>query len=253
MYIDTHAHLTYSPLYEDVSAVIERAKSAGVSPIICVGTDLQSSRRAIAMTERFDNIFITVGIHPHDAEKLKYGWQKEVLELCRHPKVVAYGEIGLDYYRNFGPRNTQLALLAEQIEMAESLNLPLILHNRLAEDDLARCLARCGYFHGVLHCFSSNVEFARKVLAMGFHISFTGNATYGTPRIEEVIRTVPLDRLMLETDSPYLPPEGKRGEVNEPANIPLIAEKIAAIKMVSVTEIEKQTTDNARRFFNLPQ
>lgn len=259
MFIDTHAHLTYSPLYEKIGDVIQRAIDAGVQQIVCVGTDFQSSNRAIALAEKYSCVFPTVGIHPHDSEKLSKVWQKELAELCRHPKVVSIGEIGLDYYRCSAPRLTQLAILAEQIEIAESYDLPVILHNRLADDDMEYCLMRCHYspkanhyFNGVLHCFSSNTIFAEKMLKLGLHISFTGNVTYGSPKSEKAVKIVPLNKLMLETDSPYLTPGEKRGEINEPAFLPLIAQKIAELKNVSVEIIEQKTTETARRFFKLP-
>lgn len=252
MFIDTHAHLTYSPLYEKIGDVIQRAIDAGVQQIVCVGTDFQSSNRAIALAEKYSCVFPTVGIHPHDSEKLSKVWQKELAELCRHPKVASIGEIGLDYYRCSAPRETQLAILAEQIEIAESYDLPVILHNRLADDDMEYCLMRCHYFNGVLHCFSSNTIFAEKMLKLGLHISFTGNVTYGSPKSEKAVKIVPLNKLMLETDSPYLTPGEKRGEINEPAFLPLIAQKIAELKNVSVEIIEQKTTETARRFFKLP-
>ena len=251
MLIDTHCHLNYSPLFEKHKIIIQHAEDAGVKQIICVGTDLASSFKAIDLAETYKNVFATVGIHPHDATSVQSNWQKDLIELSRHPKVRAIGEIGLDFYRNFTSRETQLSLFSEQIEIAKHLGFPIVIHNRRSDKDIKRVLTEKSYFNGVLHCFSSDANFATEMLELGLHISFTGNATYGNKKTEAAIRTVPFDRLMLETDAPFLAPFPHKGRTNEPAFIPTIALKIAEIKECSLKLIEEKTTETAQKFFCL--
>lgn len=251
MYIDTHCHLNYSPLYERVENIIQRALDACVKQLICVGTDISSSKKAILLAEQYSNVFATVGIHPHDTETAKPSWQKELIEFTKHNKVVAIGEIGLDYYRNYAPKEIQIAFFSKQIEIARDLLLPIIIHNRRADEDIKDILTKYNYYNGVLHCYSSNEDYASKMLQLGLHISFTGSVTYGSKKTEKAVEIVPFDRLMLETDSPFLSPLSKRGQTNEPANIPLIAQKIAELKECSIDDVTSKTTQTARRFFNL--
>ncbi len=253
MFIDTHCHLNYSPLYKQVNSVIKRALDAGVEQLICVGTDIPSSGKAIHLAEQYSNVFAAVGIHPHDTEAAKSGWQKELIEFTKHDKVVAIGEIGLDYYRNYAPEEIQIAFFSEQIEIAKDLQLPVVIHNRQADKDIKDILTKCNYYNCVLHCYSSNADYAKEMLQLGLYISFTGSVTYGSKKMAKAVEVVPFNRLMLETDSPFLTPSSKRGETNEPANIPLIAQKIAELKGCTVDNVASRTTKTAFRFFDLQQ
>ncbi len=252
MYIDTHCHLNYDPLYNQADAVIQKAHQAGVIKVICVGTDLESSRRAIQLAEKHPTVFATVGIHPHDARDLPGDWQATLKSLSQHNKVVALGEMGLDYYRDYTPREKQQELFVHQILLAQSLQLPMVIHNRRADDDMRLYLQQGGYFRGVLHCFSSKAGFARDMLTLGLHISFTGNVTYGSRKTEQAVKAVPPERLMLETDAPFLTPASLRGQTNQPANIPIIARRIAEIKKIELNTVAQQTTATAKQFFQLP-
>jgi len=252
MYIDTHCHLNYDPLYHQVDKLIQAAHQAGVNTLICVGTDLDSSRRAVQLADKYSEIYATVGIHPHDARELPNDWSAKLKKLSHHKKVVALGEIGLDYYRNYASHEKQRQLFVHQILLAQSLQLPMVIHNRRADDDMRLYLQQGGYFKGVLHCFSSKADFARDMLALGLHISFTGNVTYGSKKTEQAVKAVPLERLMLETDAPFLTPASLRGQTNQPANIPIIARRIAEIKKIELDTVAQQTTATANQFFQLP-
>ncbi|MCK9482759.1 MAG: TatD family hydrolase [Candidatus Marinimicrobia bacterium] len=252
MFIDTHAHLTYPTLNVQLSEVIERAEEAGVTRIINVATDLESAEMVLDSANKFDGVFAALGIHPQDSANLPSDWPDRLRELLSKPKVVALGEIGLDYYREFSPKATQIEVFRRQILIARELKLPMILHDRQAHEDLKQILTEIGYHKGVLHCFSGNAVFAREMTDLGFYISFTGNATYGNRKTEQAAQAVPLEKLMLETDAPFLAPEGKRGETNEPAYIPLIAAKIAELKGLPIETVATVTTQNAINFFNLP-
>ncbi|MFH1213883.1 MAG: TatD family hydrolase, partial [Candidatus Neomarinimicrobiota bacterium] len=212
MFVDTHAHLTYPTLRDQLPDVIERAKLAGVTRIINVATDLKSAEAVINSAAEFECVFAAAGIHPQDSAYLPDNWRQHLHNLLSRDKVVAVGEIGLDYYRIYAPKATQIEVLREQILIARELGLPMILHDRQAHDDLKQILTEIGYFNGVLHCFSGNAAFAQEMIDLGLYISFTGNATYGDKKTELAVQVIPLDKLMLETDSPFLSPEGKRGE-----------------------------------------
>ena len=252
MFVDTHAHLTYPDLIVKLDEIIKRARDAGVTRIVNIATDLTSSEIVIESAIKYDGVFAAVGIHPQDSANLPADWHQTLRNLLRQKKVVAVGEIGLDYYREYSPKATQQEVFRTQVLIARELGLPLILHDRQAHADLKRILMEIGYYRGVLHCFSGNADFAREMTDLGFYISFTGNATYGNKKTEAAVQAVSLDKIMLETDAPFLAPAGKRGEINEPANIPLIAGKIAELKNKTLAEIATATTRNAVKFFNLP-
>ena len=252
MFVDTHAHLTYPDLIVKLDEIIKRARDAGVTRIVNIATDLASSEIVIESALKYDGVFAAVGIHPQDSANLPVDWQHTLRNLLRQKKVVAVGEIGLDYYREYSPKSTQQEVFRAQVLIARELGLPLVLHDRQAHADLKRILMEIGYYRGVLHCFSGNADFAREMTDLGFYISFTGNATYGNKKTEAAVQAVSLDKLMLETDAPFLAPAGKRGEINEPANIPLIAGKIAELKNKTLAEIATATTRNAVKFFDLP-
>lgn len=252
MLIDTHAHLDLEEFDRDRPTVLDRARSNGIGYIINTGFDLESSRRSIALAARHPQIFAAVGVHPHDAAKADAAVWAAIPELAAAPKVMAVGEIGLDYYRDLSPRTVQQAAFRRQIGIAKELNLPIIVHNRDAHADTLRILKeeKAGEAGGVLHCFSGSWEVAKECLDLGFHISFAGPVTFtNAPKLQDVVQKVPLDRLLVETDCPYLAPVPHRGKRNEPAYVHLVAEKIATLRELPLEELAAATTANARRLF----
>lgn len=252
MYIDTHAHLYYDNLKNQLAKVVERAEAAGVTQIICVGTDLPSSETSISIAEKYDAVFATVGVHPHDAKDAPDDYLHQLRDLTSHSKVVAVGEMGLDYFRDFSPRNVQKEVFQSQLALARELDLPAVIHNRDADEDILKILEEVRYEKSVLHCFSSNTEMAGRAISLGCLLSFTGNVTFGKNHTESVLLTTPLNRIMLETDCPFMTPVPNRGKLNEPANILHIAQWIAKIKRINVSEVAESTTSTAQFFFNLP-
>ncbi len=253
MFIDTHCHLNYAPLWENIDRVLDEAAAVGVGKILCIGTDIESSQKALRLAEKYPQIYAAAGVHPNDSALVKAGWQMELLQLCGHEKVVAVGEVGLDYYRDHAGPETQIRCFSEQIDLAKELGLPLVIHNRRADEDVKLVLIEHHYTNAVLHCYSGDAEYARAMIELGLHISFTGNVTYGSRKTERAVQAVPIDRLMLETDAPYITPVPHKGESNQPAFIPLIAAKVAELKAVSIAEVETATTENAIQFFQLPR
>ena len=252
--IDTHCHLDMSAYEADFEAVLARALAAGVSRIISVGIDLASSRRAISLAERHQGLYATVGVHPQDVADLGEADYAELQTLCRHAKVVAYGEIGLDYVKNFCPVALQKAHFARQIALAKELQLPLVVHDREAHADIMEILEAAGPFPagGVMHCFSGDAAFARRVLALGFHISIPGVVTFAKAEmLHDAVREIPLGSLVLETDGPFLAPAPYRGKRNEPRLMLYTAQKVAELKGVSLEEVARQTSVNAVRLFGL--
>ena len=252
MYIDTHAHLYYDNLKNQLAKVVERAEAAGVTQIICVGTDLPSSETSISIAEKYDAVFATVGVHPHDAKDAPDDYLHQLRDLTSHSKVVAVGEMGLDYFRDFSPRNMQKEVFQSQLALARELDLPAVIHNRDADEDILKILEEVRYEKSVLHCFSSNTEMAGRAISLGCLLSFTGNVTFGKNHTESVLLTTPLNRIMLETDCPFMTPVPNRGKLNEPANILHIAQWIAKVKRIDVSEVAESTTSTAQIFFDLP-
>ncbi|MBC8174903.1 MAG: TatD family hydrolase [Candidatus Marinimicrobia bacterium] len=252
MFIDTHAHLHFHNLYSQLDDVIQRAAENGIDKIICVGIDIESTKRCIAIVEKYPIVFAAAGIHPHNSKDAPEDFLDEIGKLVNHPKVVAIGETGLDFYRDLSPRPIQIDVFTRQLQLAKKLDLPVIVHNRNADREILNVVESVGHEKGVVHCFSSDVEMAKKVLELGFKISFTGSITFGNKAVMSVIKIVPLEDIMLETDCPFLAPVPKRGKLNEPANLPHIAARIAEIKSESVEKVAAITTENATNFFNLP-
>ena len=246
--IDTHAHIYYDDYVGRMDEIIQTAINNGVEKIISVGVDLATSEECIRISEKYPSVYATCGYHPHEAEKASRGYLYELEELYKQPKVVAVGEIGLDYHYDFSDRKTQRKIYHEQLEMASSLNLPAVVHCRKSDDDVLNGIQHLGYRSGVIHCFASSFDFAEKILETGFVLSFTGIITF-VKELEEVVQKVPLDRIMVETDSPYLTPKPHRGEKNEPAHAVHIAEKIAKLKGVSMEEVADATTETAYKLF----
>ena len=220
--------------------------------IICVGTDLASSRTSISIAKQFDGVFATAGIHPHDAKDAPNDYLIQLKELLANEKVVAVGEMGLDYFRNFSPPDLQRAVFQSQLELARELEMPVVIHNRDADGDLLQIMEDMSPSQAVLHCFSSDILIAERALEAGYLLSFTGNVTFGKNSTEEVLKATPVDRIMLETDCPFMTPVPHRGKVNEPSNIPYIGKRIAEIKEMEPMEIASITSATAQDFFGLP-
>ncbi len=246
--IDTHAHIYYDDYAEKIEDVIQRAADKGVEKIITVGVDLNTSEECIKLAEQFKAVFATCGIHPHEANKAPKGYLYELEEFTQHPKVVAVGEMGLDYHYDFSDRKTQRRVYQDQLEMAKSLELPAVVHCRESDEDVLAGIQESGCESGVIHCFASGLEFAQSIIQTGFHISFTGMITF-VRELEEVVKEIPLDKMMVETDSPYLSPLPFRGKKNEPSRVMHVAEKIAEIKGTDLSEVAEVTTQTAHALF----
>jgi TatD DNase family protein len=247
MLIDTHAHIYYEDFAQRIEEVIQSASDNGVEKIITVGVDLKSSEECIKLAEKFPSVFATCGYHPHEAVKAPKRYLYE-LDMAAHPKVVAIGEMGLDYHYNFSDPKIQQKVYREQLELAVDLQLPAVVHCRNSDDDILQGINESACENGVIHCFASNVEFAEKILETGFHISFTGMITF-VKELEEVVIEIPLERMMVETDSPYLSPKPHRGKKNEPKNVLHVAEKIAELKEIDLEEVAESTTETAMNLF----
>ncbi|MDD4940177.1 MAG: TatD family hydrolase [Candidatus Omnitrophica bacterium] len=252
MLIDTHCHLDFEQFSGDRQAVIRRAKEAGVGYFVNIGATLDSSAASCELAAKYPDLYASVGVHPHDANSFKDDDLTKLKELAARDKVVAIGETGLDYFRNLSSPEDQKRIFASQIELAKSLDLPLVVHTRQAEDQTLKILKAAMPLRAVVHCFSGDENFLRNCLELGFFISFTCNITYKKAQtLREMVKLTPLDKLMLETDAPYLAPEGFRGKRNEPSHIKLLAEEVSRIKGVSFEEVAQKTTGNAKLFFKL--
>jgi len=250
--VDSHAHLDFPQFAGDREEVIKRAQEAGVRLIINVGADLESSRASIALAERYPLIYAAVGIHPHDARLLDESALRELRKLAQHPKVVAIGEIGLDYYRNFSPREIQRRAFRLQLELAKELDKPVIIHSRDAQKDTMGILAELSPERGVMHCFSGSLETALKAIELGLAISVAGPVTFKNARkLPQIVREIPLEHLLIETDCPYLAPHPYRGKRNEPAYVRLVAEAVAAIKGISPGQVARKTLENTLKLFGI--
>lgn len=254
-WIDTHCHLTFEPLSDDVPAVLERSRQAGVTAWITVGTSLEDSRKAVELAGRHENLYASVGIHPHDAKDANAAALGELKELARNEKVVAIGETGLDFHYNFSKQPDQKRVFADHLNIAGELGLPVIIHSRNAFDETLEILDRWGNgLRGVVfHCFSGSADQARQLLDRGYYISFTGVVTFKNAQTtREAAQAVPVDRLMVETDCPYMSPEPVRGQKpNEPALMLHTARFLAELKGLSADEFARQSTLTAIRFFGL--
>jgi TatD DNase family protein len=256
--VDTHAHLDMHQFDKDRTQVIARARDAGIGTIITVAVNLESSKRAISLADKYPGIVAAVGFHPHETTTVQKADISQIGELAKHRRVVALGEMGLDFYRDYSPRKAQLQVLEWQLELAAELKLPVIIHCRQAEKEMLSMLRDWtkwykdphGQRRGVIHCFSGDSKIAEEYLDMGFYLSLGAYIGYpNTSNAHSVIRNIPLDRLLVETDCPYLPPQSYRGKRNEPAYLRLTVELLANIRGASFETVARETTENAHRLF----
>lgn len=251
MLIDTHAHLDFPDFDLDRSEIIQRTLDENML-IINVGSDFEATKRAVDLSSQFQNIYSCLGFHPHDAIAFNHEVIGTYRELAKNKKVVAVGEIGLDYFRNLSPRHNQKEVFTKMLTLAKDLNLPVVVHSRQADDEVLEILKKFMPLKGVVHCFSSTQEFLGEILELGFLVSFTANITYKKAQnLRDLVKIVPKDRFMLETDCPFLPPEGFRGKRNDPLYVKYVAQEISKIRNESVEEIAQYTTQNARNFFGV--
>jgi len=252
MLVDTHCHLDFPQFEPDREQVIQRAENAGVDYLVNIGATLDSSSAACALAVKYRQVYAGVGVHPHEADGFNQNAEDKLRELALRNKVVAIGETGLDFYRNLSSEENQLSAFNRQIRLAKDLKLPLVIHSRQAEEQVMQVLKTAMPVKAVIHCFSGDEIFLKGCLDLGFFISFTCNVTYKKSQgLRDMVSLTPLDRMMLETDAPYLSPEGFRGKRNEPMQVKLLAEAVSLIKGISVDEIAEKTTKNAKEFFKL--
>ena len=251
---DTHAHLHFPGFDEDRDAVLTRARAAGVRRMVTIGTDGETSRAALALAERHPDVWATAGVHPHDAAESDEAAQAEVERIAAERRVVAIGEIGLDFFRNLSPPETQERVLRRFLALARRLRKPVVLHCRDAHAEILTMLGeeRVAEVGGIMHCFSGDVAIARRCLDLGLLISLAGPVTYPNARaLPDVARFVPGDRLVVETDCPFLPPQGYRGKRNEPAYLTITAARVAELRGEPLDDLAARTTVNARRLFGV--
>jgi TatD DNase family protein len=252
MWIDSHAHLEMEAFDPDRSQVIERAFDQGINSIITIGTDLDSSRKALALAKAYADIWATVGVHPHDAASFNPGILPQLIKLADDLRVVAIGEIGLDFYRNLSPQKAQEETFRLLIHLAREAALPIIIHDREAHKEVLTILReeRAEEIGGVFHCFSGDWEMAKQCLDLNFFLSITGAVTYKKGSVlEEVVRQAPIESLLLETDAPYLPPHPFRGKRNEPSYLVYTADHVARLRGISLSELSQAVQDNTKRAF----
>ncbi|HTQ98240.1 MAG TPA: TatD family hydrolase [Candidatus Acidoferrum sp.] len=257
--IDSHAHIDFPQFAEDRDEMLARARAAGVNTILAIGVGPGPEKldAAIPYAEAHDWIYTTVGIHPHEAKEVTPTHLDTLAKLARHPKVIAFGEIGLDYFYDHSPRDVQKQVFCDQMDLAKAAKLPIIIHCRDAWSDCLDMLQEHWQptgLGGILHCFTSTIEDARRGLELGFMVSFTGNLTYPKAQnIRDVAKALPLENILIETDSPYLAPQPVRGKRNEPAYVAEVAKALANVRDLETEEIAAETAGNFRRFFHLAQ
>ena len=255
--IDSHAHIDFPQFDEDRDAMLARARAAGITALLAIGTGTGPEKldAALPYAKQHDWIYTTVGIHPHEVKEAAKEHLDRLAELARHPKVIAWGEIGLDYHYDFSPPEAQKHIFREQIELARRAKLPIVIHCREAWPDCLTILEadwRSTGLGGILHCFSGTLDQARRGLDMGFLVSFAGNSTYPKAQnLRDVAAALPLENLLIETDAPYLAPQSHRGKRNEPAFVAEVARTLASVRNLSPDEVGGATAENFRRLFHL--
>lgn len=254
MLIDTHAHLQDEDLKKDLEKVLNRAQDAGLEKIICVGYDLASSQEALSLARKYRQVHAVVGIHPHDAQKFNPDVKDKIFAMARDQRVVAIGEIGLDFYRDLSPRDIQRQAFREQIKMAQEIGKPIVIHDRDAHQEVMEIIKaeKAGKNQGIMHCYSGALPMANELIKLGFYISFAGPLTFkNASKAHEVAAKIPMDKILVETDCPYLSPEPFRGKLNEPANVKYVAAKLAELRSKSIDEIAYLTNLNARKIYRI--
>ena len=253
MFVDTHAHLDFPEFEKDINEVVQRALAAGVTTIVNIGTSVESSKKVIEISHGFDCCYASIGIHPHDAEDVSDDALAALRQLGKDEKVVAVGEVGLDFYRNLSPREAQEVAFRKFLDLAEELDKPVIIHSRDASRQALQILESRGKpLRGVMHCFSSSPEVAKRCFALGLLVSCAGQITFtNADTLRAKFRQIPYQNIMLETDCPFLAPQKWRGERSEPAYIPEIAQEFARLYSIPLEEIAKVTTANAKKLFGI--
>ena len=254
MLVDSHAHLDLPEFNDDRSEVVERAKDNEICYILTVGINLESCSQAIELASSHDFIFASIGIHPHDSKEIDEDTYSSLRSMGSNRNVIAYGEIGLDFYRNLSPREVQIRRFREQINLADELGLPLIIHDRDAHRETLEILKeeRAGNLGGIIHCFSGDYSMAKSCMDMGFYISIPGTITFPKAlELQETVKKLPLSKMLIETDCPFLAPVPRRGKRNEPAFVKYVAEKIASLKRISFEEVAEITSRNFKDLFHL--
>ena len=257
MIIDTHAHIDVADYDEDREAVIQRARESGVQFMVNIGCDVESSYRSMELSEQYDFIYATAGVHPHDVKSIDANTYTHLRQLLLHPKVIALGEIGLDYFKNYSPQDEQRTHFRKQIQLAREMNKPIVIHSRDANEDIIAILSEFypkepTAHSGIFHCFSGDQELADKALEMGFYISFSGSVTFKkSDGLRDVAKTIPADRLFAETDCPYLTPAPHRGKRNEPAYVNFTAERLAEIRGLKIEDVERTMALNFFELFGI--
>lgn len=254
MLIDSHCHIDDARYDADREAMIQRAQDGGVGHFVTIGCDLETSRAAVALAQQYSFISATVGVHPHEVKLIEDDWYDEFRTLAKSGRVVAYGEIGLDYHYDHSPREVQRERFREQVRLARELRLPIVIHTREAQEDTIAILKeeKAGDVGGVFHCFSGDAWLAKDALDLGFYLSFSGVITFqNATMLRDIVKTVPLDRILVETDAPYLTPVPHRGKRNEPAYVRHVADKIAEIHGISAQDVEDATAQNTKLLFRI--
>jgi len=251
MLTDTHCHLYYDNIKTNLKEVINRAKESGVNRFICPSTNMNDVYECLQIAKSYDQVFCSAGIHPHDAKDVPENYIEKIYDLMNDKSMVAIGEIGLDYFRNISGKEIQKKCFKEQLFIAQKINKPVIIHNRNSDKDMIKVLLKFPDVIGVAHCFSSDLEMANKFLDIGYYISFSGNLTFKNSHLPMVAKELPLDRILIETDSPFLSPEPFRGRSNEPGRVRYVAEKLAEVHSIPFEKIAEITSNNASKLFNL--
>jgi TatD DNase family protein len=251
--VDSHCHLNFPDFKDDVEAVVARAKAAGVGVMQTICTEMAEFDEILALTERFEGVYCSVGVHPHDSGKFELVPSSVIIDKTQHDKVIGIGETGLDYYYDHSDRGLQKASFINHIHAAQATSLPIIVHTREADADTIDIISQeyqRATFKGVIHCFTSTQQLADKMLELGFYISFSGIITFkNSAAVREVLKTVPLDRILIETDSPFLAPVPHRGQRNEPSYVKEVSKMVAEVKQISEEEVASATTTNFFRLF----
>lgn len=254
MFIDTHAHLFYPNFDEDIDEVIQKIKNADVNFVVVPATDIKTAHQTIELCEKYDFIYGAVGVHPHETKDWDDAILIEIEKLANHKKIVAIGEIGLDYYYDFSPKEKQIQAFRSQIDLAIKLNLPIVVHNRESDDDIMNIIReyKTSSLKAQFHCFNGTLENAKELINMDHFISFVGNITFKkADSLRNIVENVNLNNVMIETDSPFLTPVPHRGKRNDPSYVKFIAQQIAELHNKSLEEVARITSENAIRFFKL--